>query len=115
MEQFIGCDAHKTFSVFVAVNEKGQAGEALPPGSACHCTGFSARKSGGRPRLKPDLGVSLRRFGMVGRHYGLLVAINDLGPFAFCRNARCTHQLGNGFDRRRIGTRETRDVTLGDE
>jgi len=25
MEQFIGCDAHKKFSVFVAVNEKGQA------------------------------------------------------------------------------------------
>ena len=29
MEQFIGCDAHKKFSVFVAVNEKGQAGEAF--------------------------------------------------------------------------------------
>ena len=29
MEQFIGCDAHKKFSVFVAVNEKGQASEAL--------------------------------------------------------------------------------------
>src|SRR6201987_4914931 len=29
MEQFIGCYAHKKFSVFVAVNEKGQAGEAL--------------------------------------------------------------------------------------
>ena len=29
MEQFIGCDAHKKFPVFVAVNEKGQAGEAL--------------------------------------------------------------------------------------
>jgi transposase len=28
MEQFIGCDAHKKFSVFVAVNEKGHAGEA---------------------------------------------------------------------------------------
>ena len=29
MEQFFGCDAHKSFSVFVAVNEKGHAGEAL--------------------------------------------------------------------------------------
>ena len=29
MEQFIGCDAHKKFSVFVAVDEKGRAGEAL--------------------------------------------------------------------------------------
>ena len=29
MEQFIGCDAHKKFSVFVAVNEKGGAGEAV--------------------------------------------------------------------------------------
>jgi hypothetical protein len=28
-EQFIGCDAHKKFSVFVAVDDKGQAGEAL--------------------------------------------------------------------------------------
>src|SRR5262249_13961892 len=29
MEQFIGCDTHKNFSIFVAVNEKGHAGEAL--------------------------------------------------------------------------------------
>jgi transposase len=29
MEQFIGCDAHKKFSVFVVVNEKGQAGPAV--------------------------------------------------------------------------------------
>jgi hypothetical protein len=29
MEPFIGCDAHKKVSVFVAVNEKGQAGEAV--------------------------------------------------------------------------------------
>jgi transposase len=29
MEQFFGCDAHKKFSVFVAVNEKGQVGEAV--------------------------------------------------------------------------------------
>jgi len=29
MEQCMGRDAHKRFSVFVAVNDKGQAGEAL--------------------------------------------------------------------------------------
>jgi transposase len=29
MEQFIGCDAHKKFSVFVAVNEKGHVSEAV--------------------------------------------------------------------------------------
>ena len=29
MEHFIGCDAHKNFSVFVAVNEQGNAGEAV--------------------------------------------------------------------------------------
>src|SRR6202165_379381 len=29
MEQFIGCDAHKKFSVFVSVNEKWHAGEVL--------------------------------------------------------------------------------------
>ena len=29
MEQFIECDAYKKFSVFVAVNEKGQARESL--------------------------------------------------------------------------------------
>ena len=33
MEQFIGCDTHKKFSVFVAVNEKGQAVEAFGRGS----------------------------------------------------------------------------------
>jgi len=29
MEQFIGCDAHKKYSVFVTMDEKGQAGEAM--------------------------------------------------------------------------------------
>ena len=29
MEQFIGCDAHKKFSVFVAINEKGDYGKAV--------------------------------------------------------------------------------------
>lgn len=29
MEQFIGCNAHKKFSVFVAVNTKGHVSEAV--------------------------------------------------------------------------------------
>jgi hypothetical protein len=29
MQQFIGCDAHKKFSVFVAVNERDQASDAF--------------------------------------------------------------------------------------
>jgi transposase len=29
MQQFIGCDQHKTYSVFVAMNEAGQVGEAI--------------------------------------------------------------------------------------
>jgi len=29
MEEFIGCDAHKQFSVFISVNEKGKASEAV--------------------------------------------------------------------------------------
>ena len=29
MEQFIGCDAHKKYSVFVAVNERGEASAAI--------------------------------------------------------------------------------------
>ena len=66
-------------------------------------------------RLKTDLDILLRRFGRLAWRYGLVVAINNLRPFAFCRKARCKHQLSNGFDRRRIGTRETGDVTLGDE
>ena len=32
MEQFIGCDAHKKYSVFVAVNERGEAAKALRVG-----------------------------------------------------------------------------------
>jgi transposase len=29
MQQFIGCDAHKRYSVFVAIDEQGRAGPAL--------------------------------------------------------------------------------------
>jgi len=63
MEQFIGCDAHKKFSVFVAVNEKGQAGEAL---HVAHyrqlCREFLARLPGRtsappRPAAPPRGGV----------------------------------------------------------
>lgn len=32
MEQFIGCDAHKKYSVFVVVNERGEAAQALRVG-----------------------------------------------------------------------------------
>ena len=32
MEQFIGCDAHKKYSVFVAVNERGEASQAVRVG-----------------------------------------------------------------------------------
>src|SRR5436189_5952781 len=32
MEQFIGCDAHKKYSVFVAVNERGEASPAIRVG-----------------------------------------------------------------------------------
>src|SRR5256886_16759076 len=32
MEQFIGCDAHKKYSVFVAVNERGEASPAIRGG-----------------------------------------------------------------------------------
>ena len=29
MQQFIGCDAHKKFSVFAAINEKGEYGQTI--------------------------------------------------------------------------------------
>ncbi len=29
MEQFIGCDAHKKFSMFIAMNERGEYGRAI--------------------------------------------------------------------------------------
>jgi transposase len=32
MEQFIGCDAHKKFSLFIAMNEEGQYGQAIRVG-----------------------------------------------------------------------------------
>ena len=32
MEQFIGCDAHKKFSLFVTMNEKGEYGRAIRVG-----------------------------------------------------------------------------------
>ena len=87
MEQFIGCDAHKKFSVFVAVNEKGQAGEArrvahdrevyreflsrLPPQSiiAVEASGHYSwlidemQRSGHRPKLCNPLEAK-RRMGL---------------------------------------------------
>jgi transposase len=90
MEQFIGCDAHKKFSVFVAVNEKGQAGEArrvmhdrtlyrafltqLPAHSAIALEasgGYSwlvdeMERSGHRPRLCNPLEAK-RRMGLTNK------------------------------------------------
>lgn len=63
MEQFIGCDAHKKFSLFIAMNEEGAYGrairvgherermraflEALPVGSRIAASHYSA----GGPRV----------------------------------------------------------------
>jgi len=90
MEQFIGCDAHKKFSVFVAVNEKGQAGEALrvnherplyreflgrlPPGSAIAVEASGTynwlvdemEQSGHRPKLCNPLEAK-RRMGLTNK------------------------------------------------
>jgi transposase len=90
MEQFIGCDAHKKFSVFVAVNEKGQAGEALrvnherplyreflarlPPGSpiAVEASGHynwlvdEMERSGHHPKLCNPLEAK-RRMGLTNK------------------------------------------------
>jgi hypothetical protein len=46
---FIGCDAHKKFSVFVTVNERGQAGEAL---RVAHDRGFTESSWRGCPRTR---------------------------------------------------------------
>jgi len=40
MEEFIGCDAHKQFSVFVSINEKGK------PGRPCEFRTSAARRAG---------------------------------------------------------------------
>jgi len=90
MQQFIGCDAHKKFSVFVAVNEKGYAGEArrvahdrqvyreflaqLPPRSeiAVEASGSynwlvdEMERSGHHPRLCNPL-ESKRRMGLTNK------------------------------------------------
>src|SRR6202795_2432576 len=90
MEQFIGCDAHKNFSVFVAVNEKGQAGEALrvehdrqqyreflarlPPNSAIAVEASGSyswlvdemERSGHQPRLCSPLKAK-RRMGLTNK------------------------------------------------
>jgi transposase len=89
MEQFIGCDAHKKFSLFVAINEKGEYGRAmrvghdrpvfreflqnLPPGSqiALETSGSyywlveEMERAGHHPRLAHALTAKRR---MAGRH-----------------------------------------------
>ena len=55
MEQFIGCDAHKKFSLFVAMNEDGEYGRAIRVGMVEKCsehfsrTYHRARKSPWKP------------------------------------------------------------------
>src|SRR5437764_11535893 len=90
MQQFIGCDAHKRYSVFVAVNEQGQAGQAmriahdrglyreflgqLPQGSviALEATGHygwlvdEMERMGHRPRLANPLEAK-RRMGKTNK------------------------------------------------
>jgi transposase len=90
MEQFIGCDAHKKYSVFVAVNEAGRAGEAvrvlhdrelyreflarLPSGSAIAveaCGAYSwlvdeIERAGHSPRLTNPLEAK-RRMGLTNK------------------------------------------------
>src|SRR5689334_5776057 len=58
--------------------------------------------------------ASLHRLGSL-RPRGLFVAIHDFRAWAFCRYAGGQHQLGDGFDCRRIGTRQTAAVSFGDE
>src|SRR6202163_4197218 len=89
MEQFIGCDAHKKFSLFVTMNEKGEYGRAmrighdreifrkflkgLPPGSqiALETSGSyywlvdEMERAGHRPELAHALTAKRR---MEGRH-----------------------------------------------
>jgi hypothetical protein len=105
MEQFIGCDAHKNFSVFVAVNEKGNAGEAvrvaherqlyreflgrLPPHSAIavEASGHYSwlvdemERSGHRPKLANPLEAKIGDIGWGDpvHHVGGRVAQHALG------------------------------------
>ena len=89
MEQFIGCDAHKKFSLFVSMNEDGEYGRAirvghdrevfrtflkdLPPGSqiALETSGSyywlvdETERAGHRPQLAHALTAKRR---MEGRH-----------------------------------------------
>src|SRR5947209_18566471 len=89
MEQFIGCDAHKRFSLFIAMNEEGEYGrpirvgherermraflEALPVGSqiALETSGSyywlveEMERAGHRPQLAHALTAKRR---MEGRH-----------------------------------------------
>jgi hypothetical protein len=78
MEQFIGCDAHQKFSVFVAVNEKGQAGEAIRWSMIAACiVSFSRNFLNHQPsRSRPaDLmaGWSTRRSNWVIARSGLIL------------------------------------------
>jgi len=83
VEQFIGCDAHKKFSVFVAVDEKGQASKPvrveheresyraflrqLPAGSqiALGVCGFWYRMVDGKVTCPP--GLAATNFDAAGR------------------------------------------------
>src|ERR1700737_2221148 len=63
MEQFIGCDAHKKYSVFVAVNERGEASQQVRVG---HDREQYRRYF---PQLPPDSQIALAASG----HYYWMV------------------------------------------
>jgi hypothetical protein len=91
MEQFIGCDAHKKFSVFVAVNEKGHAGEAL---RVAHDRGVVPRVSGAATTA---LGES--RWGPAGTTVGWWMSS---APAWDCVRLPDRHDVFEHVNRRRV-------------
>ena len=77
MKQFIGCDAHKKYSVFVAVNEEGRAGKAV-----------RVEHSGGHYRdfLEQLPANSLVALEAGGHYYWLVDEIQRAGHQAFLAN-----------------------------
>src|SRR6202521_5673255 len=105
MEQFIGCDAHKKFSVFVAVNEKGQAGEAL---RVAHDRELYREFLA---RLPAHSAIALEASGS----YSWLLLFSRMDAFRFTRNGACRtiDLLARRVGQRRDATRAPMQVRNG--
>jgi transposase len=101
MEQFIGCDAHKRFSVFASINERGEYGPAVRVGH--ERAEFEAYLSG----LPPGSQIGLETSGC---YYWMVDAIEAAGHEPHLAHALTAKRQMQG--RHKTNERDARNLAM---